>query len=230
MRISDLMTTNVITIGPDASLKEAARRMLEAGVSGLPVTDHDAVLVGIITEADFVRNEADRGTRKRAGLLRWLTHDAGFSSHERKVGDVMSSPVLTAEPDDTHTEAAKSMAKNNIKRLPVLENGRMVGVVSRVDVLRSFVRPDKAIIDQISDDLMRRVLWVDADRVNIRCVDGNVVLTGRLETKSDADLLVSLTERLDGVASVQSELTWELDNTKLDTTSRVSVPFLDRGR
>lgn len=105
----------------------------------------------------------------------------------------------------------------------------MVGVVSRADLLRSFVRPDNAIIDQISD-LMRRVLWVDADRVTVRCVDGNVVLTGRLETKSDADLLVSLTERLDGVASAHAELTWELDNTKLDTTSRVSVPFLDRGR
>ena len=77
MKIQDLMTTNVITIGPEASLKEAARRMIEAGVSGLPVTDDSGSLVGVITEADFVKAESGRRAAKRARLLRWFTRDDG---------------------------------------------------------------------------------------------------------------------------------------------------------
>jgi len=216
MRIRDLMTKDVITIGPEAPLKEAARRMLEARVSGLPVTDAEGNLVGIVTEADFVAGEADRRARMRAGLLRFLDRHQDIPSQERLVGDVMTSPVVVIGPETDHAEAARIMQKENVKRLPVVESGKLVGLVSRSDTLRAFVRPDQEIIEEINSYVMEKVLWVDPSKVEVICVDGNLTLRGRMETRSDANLLVELTKRLDGVASVTDELSWEYDNTKLD--------------
>ena len=217
MIIRDLMTTDLITVGPETSLKEAARRMLQAGISGLLVTD-DERLVGIITEADFVSAEAGRGKRKRAGLLRFLIRDEGVPSEERSVGDVMTTDVVTVPPDAEHVEAARLMHLTGVKRLPVVEEGELIGLVSRSDVLRSFVRPDQDIIDEIGDRIMRKVMWVDPKRVSIRCEEGNVTLVGNLETRSDVELLAELASRVDGVASLKSELRYEVDNTKLEMT------------
>ncbi len=219
MKISDLMTGDVLTIGHGASLKEAARRMLEAGVSGLPVTDDDGVLLGIITEADFMSGEADRRTAKRAGLLRFFVDDHEVPTRERTVGDVMTKAVVVIDPEADHAEAARLMQTERVKRLPVVDSGRLVGLVSRSDMLRAFVRPDAEIIDEIREHVMRRVLWIDPDRVTVDCVDGNVVLRGKLETRSDAGLLVELTKRLDGVASVADHLDWEVDNTRVEMVS-----------
>jgi len=219
MRIADLMTPDVVTIGPQASLKEAARRMLEANVSGLPVTEN-GVLVGIITEADFMAEEAERRPRRRAGLLRFFAHDEPeIPSRERNVGDVMTREVHTVSPDDDHVEAARVMEKAGVKRLPVVEDSVVVGIVSRSDLLKAFVRPDAEIIDELKQRVMRKVLWIDPDLVDVQCTDGNLVLSGHLETRSDATLLVELAARLDGVVSVEDRLTWEIDNTKLEMVS-----------
>jgi CBS-domain-containing membrane protein len=219
MRISDLMTTDVITVGPDTSLKEAARRMLEAGVSGLPVTDADDNLLGIITEADFVASEAERRVKERAGLLRFFTGQHDLPDHELKVGDVMTTELIVISPDEDHADAARLMERERVKRLPVVDDGKLVGLVSRTDMLRAFTRPDQEIIDEINDHVMREVLWIDPRRVTVESVDGNIVLRGKLETRTDANLLVELTKRLDGVASVADQLDWEVDNTKTEMTS-----------
>ncbi|MGB7859274.1 MAG: CBS domain-containing protein [Acidimicrobiia bacterium] len=223
MRIRELMTKDILTVGPETSLKEAARRMLEASVSGLPVTDGGR-LVGIITEADFVRSEAGRSAKKRAGLLRFLAKDEGIPSHELLVGDVMTRDVHTIGPDADHVEAARTMSIDGVKRLPVLEEGDLVGLVSRTDILRAFVRPDNDIVDEITSEVMRKVMWVDPKRVSIVCEDGNLRLSGQMETRADAELLIELTKRIDGVASVEDRLTWEIDNTKLEMTGR--PPYL----
>lgn len=216
MQIRELMTADVVTIGPDASLKEAARRMLEAGVSGLPVVDADGRLIGIITEADFVSAEADRRQGRRRRLLAFLVREDEMPAKERRVGDVMTEEVAVISPEADHADAARLMEKERVKRLPVVEDDRIVGIVSRTDILRAFVRPDEDIVEEIREQVMRHVLWIDPNRVEIECVDGNVVLTGRLETRSDANLLVELTRRLDGVVSVKDRLTWEVDNTKVE--------------
>lgn len=218
MRIRDLMTTDVLTVGPGASLKEAARRMLEAGISGMPVTE-DGDLIGIITEADFVASEAERRSESRAGLLRFLHRDEDVPSQERRVGDVMTTNVVTIDPEADHSLAARLMQSKRVKRIPVVENDRLVGLVSRADILKPYTRSDSDIIDEITEDVMRKILWIDPGRVTVRSVEGNVALTGQLETKSDTTLLAELTMRLDGVTSVKNELSYEVDNTKLEMTS-----------
>jgi len=219
MRVRDLMTTDILTVGPEASLKEAARRMLEGEISGLPVINDDGDLVGIITEADFMATEADRRVTRRAGLLRLFVRDAEIPSHERLVGDVMTADVKVIGPESDHAEAARLMEKEGIKRIPVVADGQLIGLIARADMLKAYVRSDQEIIDEIQGHVMKDILWIDSRRVEIECVDGNVIVSGHLETKSDASLLIELTRRLDGVTSVSDHLTWEVDNTKLEMVS-----------
>jgi CBS-domain-containing membrane protein len=220
MKVHDLMTTEVITVGVDTSLKEAARQMIEGGVSGLVVTDARGNLEGVITEADFVKAESDRRATKRARLLRWFTPDTEIPRVERLVGDVMTADVITLGPTADHAEAARLMRKAGIKRLPIVNGeSRLVGILSRSDILRAFARSDADIIDEINGHVIRNVLWIDPKRVAVDSVEGNVTLNGRLETKSDATLLENLARRVDGVVSVAAHLSWEIDNTKLEMVS-----------
>lgn len=225
MRVRDVMTKDVIGIGPEAALKEAARRMITASVSGLVVADDQGSLVGVISEADFVKTEAGRRADTRAGLLRWLFPAKTFPDSEQRVGDVMTTDPVTIGPDADHAEAARLMGKARVKRLPVVDHdGKLVGIISRSDILRVFARSDAEIVAEIRDRVIRDVLWIDPKPVKIVCDDGNVILSGLLETKSDADLLVGLTRRLDGVVSIQDHLTWAIDNTRVEMVSPVPAP------
>lgn len=220
MKLRDLMTTQVITVGADTSLKEAARRMIEAGVSGLLVTGGKGDLLGVVSEGDFVASESHRRERSKPRMLRWLMGDNEIPAFEKTVGDVMTTEVLTLPPDADHPEAARLMQKANIKRIPVVsESGHIEGLVTRADILRAFARLDTEIAEEIKGHVMRKVLWIDPRKVTIRVDEGNVSLSGRLQTKSDAQLLVELTKRLDGVVSVSDSLTWEIDNTRLEMTT-----------
>lgn len=218
MKVSQLMTPEVITVGRDTSLKEAARRMIEAAVSGLVVTDGSGALVGVITEADFVKTESERRAGKRARLLRWFSrNEPEVSDTERLVGDVMTPEVITLGSEADHAEAARLMRKAGVKRIPIVdEEGRLIGILSRSDIMRAFARPDADIVAEIEDHVMGDVLWIDPRRATIRCIEGNLVLSGRLETKSDVTLLEALARRVDGVVSLASHLEWEIDNTKLE--------------
>lgn len=218
MKVSQLMSPEVITVGRDAPIKEAARRMIEAGVSGLVVTNGRCSIQGVITEADFVKTESERRAGKRARLLRWFSREEPeVPDTERVVGDVMTSEVITLDVEADHAEAARLMRKANIKRVPIVDDkGCLVGILSRSDIMRAFARSDAEIVGEITGHVMREVLWVDPRRVKIRCMDGNLVLEGRLETKSDVTLLEALARRVDGVVSLASHLQWDIDNTKLE--------------
>lgn len=223
MKVSEVMSTDVISVTPETALKEAARRMIHADISGLTVVDNDGALVGIISEADFVKSEAGRRAGKRAGLLKWMSREKPFPNAERTVGEVMTTDLVTIGPDADHAEAARVMRKANVKRLPVVDElGNLVGLVSRSDILQVFVRPDAEIIGEITERVMRKVLWIDPRSVKVVSRDGNVTLSGTLETQSDAELLVELTQRLDGVVSVQDQLKWSVGDSGLEMLPPVS--------
>ena len=217
MKLRELMTSDLKTVGPDAPLKEAARRMIEFGVSGLPVTTDSGALIGVITEADFVKMEADRSPSKRRRLLTWFTKGTKIHESERRVRDAMTDDVIALGPDADHVEAARVMTKAGIERIPITgDSGELLGLLTRSDILRVFVRADAEIIDEIRNAVMKDVLWIDSRRIWVICQEGNVLLSGQTANRSDAELLVTLTRRIDGVISVQNRLTWEIDNTKLE--------------
>ena len=199
MQVVDLMTTEVITVSRETGIRDAARLMFRNRVSGLPVTSGDGTLIGIITEADFLRLEVER--------------QEGAIEPGETVGDVMSSGVVTTGPDTEIYDAAKMMTFQDIKRLPVVDDdSRLLGIISRADIVSVFTRPDDVIEDEIREDLIRRVLFIDPDQLNVSVTNGVVTFVGEVGTRNEARLLSELASRLDGVFHVESRLAWRYDD------------------
>lgn len=213
MRVRDLMTMELETIQPSASLKEAARRMVARGVSGLPVVDADGKLVGIITEADFLSRELGRNQGRRR-LLDSL-FEGGAEPHEAEtVEEAMSGNPVVIYPDAGLTEAARVMVSHGVKRLPVIDDdGVLIGVLSRADIVNAFTVPDDVIEDEIREDILSRVLLLEPGAVDVTVSEGVVTLAGSLPTRSDARLLEELTRRLDGVVRIETKLEFDEDDT-----------------
>lgn len=198
MNVVDLMTTGVSTVTPDTSLRDAAREMFRSQVSGLPVTDDDGLLVGIITEADFLRLELSRVESDNPAAV-------------ESVGDIMTRAVETIGPNTPLVEAAKVMVVREVKRLPVVDDSdRLVGIISRMDVVNAFTRPDEVIEDEIREDIVRRVLGLEPSELDVTVREGVVYLRGAMATEAEARMLAEMARRLDGVLKVVSELSWPL--------------------
>lgn len=216
MKVRDLMSTDPITTSPETLLKDAARLMVQAKVSGLPVMK-DGKLVGIVTEGDFLRQEANRDQPYRFSLLDALFGDDPTPPIVETVAEVMTEQVLTVSPDTGLSEAARIMANRRIKRLPVVDDdGNLIGILSRADVVNAFTKPDEVIEDEIREDIVRRLLFLDPKAVEVKVKDGVVTLGGELENRTEAHLLEELTRRLDGVIRVVSNLTFQVDDQRIE--------------
>ncbi|MCL1599258.1 MAG: CBS domain-containing protein [Actinomycetia bacterium] len=198
MHVRDLMTTDVVAVAPTTSVRDAARMMFRYRVSGLPVVDPDDHVLGIITEGDFLAMELERAEKGTA---------------PETVEEVMSHSVLTVEPGLEVIEAARFMHTNDVKRVLVVEDDRMVGIISRFDIVAGFTRPDDLIEDEIREDLIRRVLFVDPETVSVVVHNGVVTLVGKIGTRTEVRLMEELTRRLDGVVDVDNRLEWRIDDT-----------------
>ncbi len=200
MQVVDVMTTDVITVTADTSIKDAARLMFRNRVSGLPVCDEHSCLVGIITEADFLRLEVAR-------------QEADNVEPVETVGEVMNRGVITVPPDSHIADAARVMVINDVNRLPVVDGeSHILGIISRLDVVAVFTRPDDIIEDEIREDVIRRVLFVDPDTITVAVSNGVVSFSGEIGTRTESRLLEELVRRLDGVVRVENALTWRIDD------------------
>lgn len=216
MRVIDVMSTEVLTVTPDETLKVAARKMVEAGVSGLPVLDNAGKLVGIITEADFVLRKADQEGARQRRLLDALLHREQEVVDAETVADVMTRNPAVIYPEASLTEAARVMVGHGVKRLPVVDDDNTLqGIVSRADIVSAFTVPDDVIQDEIREDVIERVLFLDKDSLIVEVEEGVVILGGGVPTRTDARLLEELVRRLDGVVRVESSLSWDVDDAEL---------------
>lgn len=215
MKVRDLMTTDPITTTADAPLKEAARMMVREKISGLPVMEGNK-LVGIVTEGDFLRQEANRDQPYRLSLLEALFGDGAAEPAVETVGEVMTEPVITITPDATISEAARVMSHRKVKRLPVVDDeGNLIGVISRADVVNAFTKPDEVIEDEVREDIVRRLLFLEPDAVDVSVKEGVVTLSGELENRTEAHLLEEMARRIAGVVRVVSNLTYEIDDERI---------------
>ena len=157
MRAHQIMTRKVITVGPDCSIADAANLMLRNHISGLPVLDKVGDLIGIVSEGDFLRRSEIGTQRKRPSWLQFLTStgrlaDEFVDERGRKIGDVMTRDPVTVSDDTPLDEMVSLMESKGVKRLPVMRSGKMVGIVTRANLLQAVASMAKEIPDPTSDD------------------------------------------------------------------------------
>jgi CBS-domain-containing membrane protein len=211
--VKDVMTKKVVVVRDSAPFKEVVRLMDEFRVSALPVVDGMGVLVGIVSEADLLLKEE----YPEPGDSEWFEGRKRRRERTKAAGllvtDMMTRDVVTIGPDDSLTDAARSMHGHRIKRLPVVdEEGTVLGIVSRSDLLKVFLRPDQEIEREIVEDLIERTLWLDRTTISVSVHEGVVGLAGEIERRSLAPVLVGLVLGVDGVVGVDTRLTWDVDD------------------
>ena len=220
--VAEVMTRRVITAGEETPFKEIARLMAENGVRGIPVLgDHDRV-VGVVSEEDLLA-ALDGGHSH----LEWLIDGRrGDLSGEVRARDLMSRDVVSIGPEREVDEAARVMLRNGVTRLPVLDDaGRMVGIVTRTDLLRRYLRSDEAIREEIEEGVILATMWIDPSTIRVIVQEGVATLEGQVETKSTKELLVDLVRRVDGVIGVEDRLTFAAD----DRTTYLRPPEIGFG-
>ena len=142
MKASDVMVSNVITVGPDASIPDVAEMLLRHRISAVPVVGPQGEILGIVSEGDLINRPESETERRKPWWLDALATNEGLAaqyvkSHSRKAADVMTTEVITAAPDTSVAAIAALLEKNRIKRVPIVENGKIVGIVSRANLLQA---------------------------------------------------------------------------------------------
>jgi CBS domain-containing protein len=223
MRAHQIMTRPVITVTPETTIVEAANIMLQKHVSGLPVTDAADKLVGIISEGDFIRRSEIGTQRKRGRFLKFILGPGKAATdfvheHGRKVAEIMTPQLLTITitEDAALDEIVELMEKNNVKRLPVMRGDKIVGIVSRANLLQAVASLAREIPDPTADDDHIRNRVIDAIEKNDWCpfglsviVRGGIVhLSGVITEERSRKAAVVAAENVTGVVKVHDHLCW----------------------
>lgn len=213
MKVEEVMTRDVRTVTPSTPLKDVAALLAEHRISGIPVVE-DGRVVGVVSEADIlVKERAEKSGRPGLlGLLLDDTAEVEVKLQARTAGDAMTSPAITIGPSRSVTEAAAKMIDEGVNRLPVVDDeGKLVGIVTRADLVRAFLRSDEQIEHEIREDVILRTLWIPPENLSVSVNKGEVTITGHVETKAEAELVETFVARVPGVVSVHSKLTWETE-------------------
>lgn len=218
MKAADVMVTNVISVTPDVLVQDVAYILLSNRISAVPVVDDGGRLLGIVSEADLMRR-AEAGTGRNRPW--WLTMLAGrdmgavdyVKEHSRKITDVMISTVITATPDTSLQDIAALLEKNRIKRVPIVKDGKMVGIVSRANLLQALATArlkDADVSDTaIREGLMSRLRaasWTSPALINVIVQDGTAELWGIVESKAEKKAVCVAAEITPGVRGINDHL------------------------
>jgi CBS domain-containing protein len=217
------MTTSVLSVPIDAPFAVVARVLFAGGVRAVPVLDEEGRLLGVVSEGDLLataeRAEPVPGHSGPWQRLLRRRHAAGAGrAGAATAGALMTTAVTTIGPNASVARAARCMREHGVGWLPVVEDdGRVVGVLGRSDLLRVFSRPDGEIRDEVADDVLATILLVDPRRVAIDVDQGVVTLTGQLDTRADTEMALRFVERLEGVVAVIDRLTYRYDERLADS-------------
>ncbi|MFJ3921799.1 CBS domain-containing protein [Streptomyces sp. NPDC090022] len=210
--VGELMTREVVTVPRRATFKDIVRTLGEHRVSAVAVTDDDGHPLGVISESDLLPKTADQGD-----WFSSLPHPEPWESGKAagtKAEELMSAPAVCARPDWTVAEAARLMESQQVKRLLVVDGADvLVGIVTRGDLLRIFLREDDAIRHEITADVLDRTLHLEPTAVSVEVVDGQVTLHGAVRFRSLVPVVERLCRTVDGVVRVTEHLAWETDDT-----------------
>ena len=231
MIVRDVMTEDVLTVLPDTPLKDVAQLLVTRGISGVPVVAVDGTVLGVVSEADLlvkeqgadaiahrplarIRGEGDE-TTAQLGKLRAVT-----------AGEAMTTPAITVTPGRSIHEAAAIMTARHVNRLPVVDGHQLVGIVTRADLVRAYVRSDEELAGSIRQDVILKLLWLDPSIFTLAVENGVVSISGRVERRSTAEILERTIRLVPGVVDVHASVTWWLDDRELEPVTFDAVfPF-----
>lgn len=210
MKIQEIMSTEVETVSPETSLKRVAEILSSRGISGVPVVDDQKIVLGVVSEADILFKE--RGPSTRAGILSWLLDSYRWQGHlkleARTAREAMTSPAIVIDPQRPVADAAHVMLAKRVNRLPVVAGGKLVGIVTRADIVRAFARSDESIAAEIREYVEGRASWVRfPETIEVAVADGVVRLDGTVDRTADAELVGAFAAGVPGVVDVESTLT-----------------------
>jgi CBS domain-containing protein len=212
--VNDVMTKTVVVVRETAPYKEIVRLLDVHRVNALPVVDERGVLIGIVTQSDLLLKEefADDNCERRR--IRHRRHRRERTKAKGLVArDVMASPVITTTPEASLAHVARMLHDHGVKQVPVTDpQGKVVGIVSRRDLLRVFLRTDDEIRREVVEQIVVRTLWLDRSTVRVAVSEGVVTLQGQLDQRSLAEWLVELVEKVDGVVGVDDRLSHRIDD------------------
>ena len=221
MKVRDVMTGTVVVAREDAPFKTLAQLMADHRVSGVPIIDENDRIVGVVTESDLLSTEEFGPSRSL--ILEWFIgrkrlEEIEGRSARVKAAEIMSRPAITVKPDDDVHRAARVMLDEGVKRLPVVdEDGKVVGIVSRRDLIRPYLRSDDQISREIEEDVILRTMWIEPSVVSVTVTGGVAELRGTVETRSAKEILLELVRRVGGVVNVDDRLSYRLDDRKMGT-------------
>ena len=230
MKAADVMVPNVITVGPEASVQDVAEILLANRISAVPVVGKDGGLVGIISESDLIRRAETDTERRRPRWLALLTGSQPLAAefvkaHARKVADVMTRKVIVATPDTSLRDVAALLEKNGIKRVPIVRNRKLVGIVSRANLVQALatVRKEVKAATATSDSMIREDVmsrlgkepWTKAFRLNVIVHDGTVALWGVVRSQAEKTAIRVAVEQTPGVRAVNDNLVVQSINSEI---------------
>lgn len=209
MRVRDVMTTDVATVAPDTDLRDVAALLVQKRISGVPVVEGERV-VGVVSERDILFKERP-STGLQRGVLAWLMDegDLMLKIDATTARLAMTSPPMTIGPERSVSDAAVLMLEERVSRLPVVEGTRLVGIVTRHDLVRAFARSDEEIWQEIESDPLIRSYWRRPGNYDIAVEGGRVVLSGKVDSKEHARAIEAFVDRVPGVVGFTSRLHWE---------------------
>ncbi|GHC89745.1 CBS domain-containing protein [Streptomyces flavofungini] len=221
-KVGTVMATDVVQATHDTPFKEVARLLDQHRISGLPVVDDEQYVIGVLSETDLMVRQAEaEDPYEPAKDSRWRkllpgTRKRAVKAHACTAGQLMSQPAVTVHAEDSIAEAARAMAKHRVERLPVVdEEDRLVGIVTRRDLLQVFLRPDDEIRRDVLEEVLVQTLWLAPQTIAVEVLDGVVTLSGQLERRSDVPIAVRMTRQIDGVVAVVDKLHYRLDDSHL---------------
>jgi CBS domain-containing protein len=231
LTVADVMTKPVITVRSDTSLKDVARLLIDNGVSGAPVVDDDGRVLGVVSEADFLVKEQGPDEIHHRRLARVMgesdeTRRQLDKIEARTAGGAMTAPAVTIAPTRAIRAAAALMTSRGVNRLPVVDDGRLIGIVSRADLLRAYLQTDDELVRAIRQDVLLRILWLDPDAFHVSVINGEASISGRVERRSTAEMIVETVRMVPGIVAVHASLPWSLDDRDVRPAERDAVfPF-----
>ena len=231
MTIRDVMTTSVLLVRPDTPLKDVARLLIDSDVSGVPVVDEQGAVLGVVSEGDFLVKEQGPQALRHRRLARLLGESEATLRQigklvARTAGEAMTTPAITMEPSRSIQDAAAVMTERRVNRLPVVESGRLIGIVTRADLVRAYLRTDEELVRTIRQDVLHRILWLDPSTFDVSVHNGEACVRGNVERRSTARIVEEAIAMVPGIVSLSADVGWSFDDRDLVPASRdVAFPY-----